>query len=374
MLALEMVRRWYDYWRERPGTGLRVSAGGTKIIFSDSNTHYRGEENYRRSGVTDPMRIEKDAFFAHQVMWNGWVDTDKFQTYIIGHWNYPEHTVKPVYVVSNGEQVELLLNGKSLGKGKRESHFLFTFDKVAYQAGRLEAVSYDGKGREVSRYTLSTVGEAARLELTAIQNPEGFHADGADMALLQVEVVDKDGRRCPLYNRTVRFTLKGEAEWRGGIAQGKDNHILDMNLPVECGINRALIRSTAKAGKIVVTAEAEGLPAARLTLQTVPVKVADGLSDYLPQLTLKGRLDKGETPLTPSYTDTKRDIAIVSAEAGANRTETGNSHDDNELSEWANDGRLSTAWITYTLAEKASVDDICIKLNGWRSRSYPLEV
>ena len=58
----------------------------------------------------------------------------------------------------------------------------------------------------------------------------------------------------------------------------------------------------------------------------------------------------------------------------ANQTETGNSYDDNELSEWANDGQLSTAWITYTLAEKASVDDICIKLNGWRSRSYPLEV
>ena len=97
-------------------------------------------------------------------MWNGWVDTDKFQTYIIGHWNYPEHTVKPVYVVSNGEQVELLLNGKSLGKGKRESHFLFTFDKVAYQPGRLEAVSYDGKGREVSRYTLSTVGTYGHTE------------------------------------------------------------------------------------------------------------------------------------------------------------------------------------------------------------------
>ena len=206
MLALEMVRRWYDYWRERPGTGLRVSAGGTKIIFSDSNTHYRGEENYRRSGVTDPMRIEKDAFFAHQVMWNGWVDTDKYQTYIIGHWNYPENTVKPVYVVSNGEQVELLLNGKSLGMGKRAYHFLFTFDKVAYQPGKLEAVSYDGKGKEVSRYTLFTAGEAACLKLTAVQNPEGFHADGADMALLQVEVVDKDGRRCSLDNRTVRFT------------------------------------------------------------------------------------------------------------------------------------------------------------------------
>ncbi len=374
MLALEMVRRWYDYWRERPGTGLRVSAGGTKIIFSDSNTHYRGEENYRRSGVTDPMRIAKDAFFAHQVMWNGWVDTDKYQTHIIGHWNYPENTVKPVYVVSNAEQVELLLNGESLGKGKRDCHFLFTFDKVAYRPGRLEAVGYDENGWEVSRHALATAGDAARLELTAIQNPEGFHADGADMALLQVEVVDKDGRRCPLDNRTVSFTLEGEAEWRGGIAQGKDNHILDTKFPVECGINRALIRSTTRAGRITVTAEAEGLPAATLTLHTVPVKVTGGLSEYLPQMTLKGRLDKGETPLTPSYTDTMHDVAIVSAKAGSNQAEADNSYDDNELSEWANDGQLSTAWITYTLEREAAVDDICIKLNGWRSRSYPLEV
>ena len=374
MLAVEMVRRWYDYWRERPGTGLRVSSGGAKIIFSDSNTHYRGEENYRRSGVTDPMRIEKDAFFAHQVMWNGWVDTDKYQTYIIGHWNYPENAVKPVYVVSNGEQVELFLNGKSQGKGKREDNFLFTFDKVTYQPGKLEAVSYDNHSKEVSRYALSTVGEAAGLKLTAMQNPEGFHADGADMALLQIEVVDKDGKRCPLDNRAVRFTLKGEAEWRGGIAQGKDNHILDTNLPVECGINRALIRSTTKAGKVIVTAEADGLPAATLTLQTVPVKVINGLSEYLPQFTLKGKLDKGETPLTPSYVDTKREVAIVSAVAGSNQDEAGMSYDDNELSEWANDGQQNTAWITYTLEREAEIDDICIKLTGWRSRSYPLEV
>lgn len=374
MLAVEMIRRWYDYWRERPGTGLRVSAGGTKIIFSDSNTHYRGEENYRRSGVTDAMRIEKDAFFAHQVMWNGWVDTDKYQTYIIGHWNYPEQTVKPVYVVSNAEQVELFLNGKSLGKGKRDYHFLFTFDKVAYQPGKLEAVSYDAQGKEASRYTLNTVGEAAKLKLTVMQNPEGFHADGADMALLQVEVVDKDGKRCPLDNRTVKFTLTGEAEWRGGIAQGENNHILDKNLPVECGINRALIRSTTKAGKVTVIAEAEGLPKATLTLQTVPVKVTDGRSDYLPAFTLKGSLAKGETPLTPSYTDTKRDVAIVSAVAGSNQEEAILSYDDNELSEWANDGQLSTAWITYTLARKAKIDDVCMKLNGWRSRSYPLEI
>ena len=373
-LAITMIARWYDYWRERPGTGNRVSSGGTKIIFSDTNTHYRGAENYRRSGVTDAMRIEKDAFYAHQVMWDGWVDTEKDQTYIIGHWNYPENTVKPVQVVSTGEEVELFLNGNSLGKGKRQYNFLFTFDNVAFKPGKLEAVSYNKAGKEISRYAVNTAGEPASLKLTAIQNPEGFHADGADMALIQVEVVDKDGKRCPLDNRTVQFTLNGHAEWRGGIAQGENNHILDTNLPVECGINRALIRSTTAAGKVTLTAQAKGLPSASLTLETVPVKVTGGLSTYLPQATLKGRLDRGETPSTPSYKDSKKGVRIVSAKAGSNNNDAEKSYDDIELTEWKNDGKLSTAWITYTLERDAEIDDICIKLQGWRSRSYPLEV
>lgn len=373
-LAITMIARWYDYWRERPGTGNRVSSGGTKIIFSDTNTHYRGAENYRRSGVTDAMRIEKDAFYAHQVMWDGWVDTEKDQTYIIGHWNYPDNTVKPVQVVSTGEEVELFLNGNSLGKGKRQYNFLFTFDNVAFKPGKLEAVSYNKAGKEISRYAVNTAGEPASLKLTAIQNPEGFHADGADMTLIQVEVVDKDGQRCPLDNRTIQFTLKGQAEWRGGIAQGKNNHILDTNLPVECGINRALIRSTTAAGKVTLTAQAKGLLSASLTLETVPVKVTGGLNTYLPQATLKGRLDRGETPSTPSYKDSKKGVRIVSAKAGSNNNDAEKSYDDIELTEWKNDGKLSTAWITYTLERDAEIDDICIKLQGWRSRSYPLEV
>lgn len=372
--AITMIARWYDYWRERPGTGNRVSSGGTKIIFSDTNTHYRGAENYRRSGVTDAMRIEKDAFYAHQVMWNGWVDTEEDQTYIIGHWNYPENTVKPIHVVSTGEEVELFLNGKSLGKGKRQYNFLFTFDNITFKPGKLEAVSYNQAGKEISRYAIHTAGEPAKLKLTAIQNPEGFHADGADMALIQVEVVDKDGKRCPLDNRTVQFTLSGQAEWRGGIAQGENNHILDTKLPVECGINRALIRSTTTAGKATLTAQAKGLPAATLTLETVPVKVTEGLSTYLPQETLKGQLNRGETPSTPSYQDSKKGVHIISAKAGSNNSDAEKSYDDIELTEWKNDGKLSTAWITYTLEREAEIDDICIKLQGWRSRSYPLEV
>ena len=67
-------------------------------------------------------------------------------------------------------------------------------------------------------------------------------------------------------------------------------------------------------------------------------------------------------------------VRIVSAKAGSNNNDAEKSYDDIELTEWKNDGKLSTAWITYTLERDAEIDDICIKLQGWRSRSYPLEV
>ena len=388
--AIEMVRRWYDYWLERPGTGTRVSSGGVKIVFSDTNTHHRGESNYRTSGVTDAMRIPKDAYYAHQVMWNGWVEPEEPQTYIIGHWNYQSGTVKPVYVVSTGDEVELFLNGRSLGKGHQDYRYLFTFDNVAYESGILEAVASDG-----SRYQLETAGEPAQLKLTAIQNPEGTKADGADMILYQVEVLDAQGRRCPLDNSMIHFELWGEAQWIGGIgtrdnkamqrpddnrAEGlldaaatkniSDNYVGSMSLPVDCGVNRVLVRTTTNAGEIHLAASAEGLKPAYITLRSEMVDAAR----YQPALTLQGRLDRGETPSVPSYTEKARGITIVSAQAGYDTEHAAKSFDDNELSEWKNDGRLSTAWITYKLAEKTTIDDICMKLTGWRLRSYPLEI
>ena len=372
--TIENVKRWFDYWRERPGTGDRVSSGGTKIIFSDTNTHYRGVENYRRSGVTDAMRIPKDPFFAHQVMWDGWVDIENPRIHIIGHWNYKEGVVKPVHVVSNTEKVELFLNGKSLGTGDREYHFLFTFKEVAFVPGKLEAVGYDENGKETCRARLQTAGEPEQIKLSLIQSPKGWKADGADMVLLQVEVTDRDGRRCPLANDLIHFEVEGPADWRGGIAQGKDNYILSKDLPVECGINRALVRSLTTAGTVRIKAVAEGLKPAEITFASSPVEVKGGLSTYIPGEELEGRLTRGETPQTPSYKDTKVDVNILSAVAGANSQEAVNSFDDNELSEWKNDGRLNTAWITYRLDRAARVDEICMKLTGWRLRSYPLEI
>ena len=373
-LAIENIIRWFDYYRERPGTGDRVSSGGVKIIFSDTNTHHRGVENYRRSGVTDAMRIPKDAFFVHQVMWDGWVDIERPRAYIIGHWNYEPGTVKPVNVVATAESVELLLNGKSLGRGERRYHFIHAFDSVAYEPGELLAVGYDEEGSEVCRYSLQTAGSPAALKLSALTNPVGWMADGADVALVQVEVVDADGRRCPLANDVVHFSLEGPAEYRGGIAQDEDNGVLHEDLPVECGVNRVLLRSLTEAGDVRLTATANGLPAATLELSTRPVAVANGISEYNPSAGLKPVLTRGETPLTPSYVVTKNSVRIASAIAGANQDEADKSFDDNELSEWTNDGRLSTAWITYKLDRRTAVDEMCIKLTGWRMRSYPLEV
>lgn len=331
--TIENVIRWFDYWRERPGTGKRVSSGGAKIIFSDTNTHFRGVENYRRSGDTDPMRIPKDSYFAHQVMWDGWVDTENPRLHIVGHWNYEPGVVKPVYVVSNTDSVALFLNGKPMGQAQRDYHFLFTFDKIAFTPGVLEAVGYND-GKEAARMQLRTAGKPAKLNLAAIQHPKGWKADGADLVLLQVEVVDAEGNRCPLANDLIHFTVEGPAEWRGGIAQGPDNYILSEKLPVECGVNRALLRSSVTAGKVVVRAEAEGLASASLELVSSPVEVQNGLSTYIPGDDLEGSLDRGETPLSPSYIDRAVDVAVLSAEAGINTEEACKSCDDNELSEW----------------------------------------
>jgi len=390
--AVEMVRRWYDYWRERPGTGTRVSSGGVKIVFSDTNTHHRGESNYRTSGVTDAMRIPKDAFFVHQVMWNGWVEPEVARTYIVGHWNYGERGQgsKPVYVVSTGDEVELFLNGRSVGKGRQSYRYLFTFDNVPFEPGTLEAVSSDG-----SRYKVETVGEPYQLKLSAIENPEGTRADGADMVLFEVEVLDQEGHRCPLDDRMIHFDLQGEASWIGGIATHNnralqqpddnrpeglldaaatrnisDNYVGATDLPVECGVNRVLVRTTTHAGIISLSASADGVKPASIKVRSEGV---DG-ERYMPQLTLKGRLKRGETPLAPAYTEQARGVNIVAAKAGFDSENASRSFDDNELSEWKNDGRLSTAWITYQLERREVIDDICLKLTGWRLRSYPLEV
>ena len=425
VFACQMVERWHEYWLERPGTGRRVSSGGAKIVFSDTNTHHRGESNYRTSGVVDAMRLPKDAFFAHQVMWDGWVEPEEARMYIIGHWNRgkaplssPEgntivHNTNeapsgavggaPVYVVSTADSVELFVNGKSQGMGRRSFQWLFTWDSIRFEPGRLEAVPYyRSKSIEAPSGTvrggsviLETVGDPYALKLTAIENPEGTKADGADMVLVQVEVVDSEGRRCPLDDRMLHFQLWGEGQWVGGIGQrenalfsapvsGKgdglldaadvmnhsDNYVGHLSLPVACGVNRVLLRTTTTAGEIGLSVQAEGVKPAYLTLTSLPAPSPD----VLPALTLKPSLARGPTPSTPSYQSSLQSVDIVGATAGSNNANLSASYDDNELTEWRSDGERDHAWVTYHLARLSAVSEITVKLAGWRSKRYPLEV
>lgn len=143
---------------------------------------------------------------------------------------------------------------------------------------------------------------------------------------------------------------------------------------MECGITRVLVRSLPESGKVTLTATAHGFESETVEFTTIPVEVKNGLSKHFPALALNPRYDRGPTPSTPSYYDKKIDVRIKSATAGCNQGSVGNSWDDNELSEWRNDGRAETAWITYELERAAEIDDINVKLTGWRQRSYPLEV
>jgi hypothetical protein len=356
-----------------------------KIHFKDSNTHFRGAENYRRSGVVDAMRIPKDAFFAHEVMWNGWVDIEKHGTYICGHWNY-EDTPKPadgdfkkdVMVVSTGEKAELFVNGKSQGFGERSAGFLFTFPNVRWESGVVEAVSYDESGKILSKSKKETAGKPDKITLKLMAAPDGFKADGNDLALVEVEVLDKAERRCPLNNALVSFALEGEGVWRGGIAKGKEgNYVLEKELPVECGINRVLIRSTQKAGKVKLTASAllDGQKkTATLEFSSAPFQEKDGLSPYISGERQPVYLARGETPKGEPFTLKRKTLEIVAATAGCNEEDVAKSYDDNELSEWKNDGRLSSGWIKYELARDVVINEIELKLTGWRMRSYPLEI
>lgn len=392
-LAAEFVRRWYEFYQERPGQGTKVCSGGVKIVFSESQTHARGSVNYRTSGVVDAMRIPKDAFYVHQVMWDGWVDDLKPRTHIVGHWNYKNGQILPkLYVASNGDSVRLSINGKTIGKEVKCQHsdrFLWTFDDVKYEAGTILAESYtrqpNGSYRKTSEHSIVTTGEPDHLKITKIENPTGWKADGADVAMIQVEAVDKQGRRCPLADNTIRYAVTGEAEWRGGVTTGReDNYAGDKNLPLEAGVHRVLLRSTMKAGDVKVTLEAEGLPKVDVALRTMSVdgtegnaltdKRGEGLSTYFPSDGLECDLTRGETPTTPSFIPTYRNVDIVSVTAGSNVAKAKDSYDECEATTWTSSSKLAEAWITYTLAEDTPLSEVCLKMGAFRSKAYPIEI
>jgi beta-galactosidase len=282
--SLAAARRYNDYWSNRisntESDKARWSAYAS-IIWADSNQHGRqpNSEVCRTSGKVDAVRIPKQAYFVYRVMQNEQPDL-----HVIGHWNYPADTTKTMYVAANHvDAVELLVNGTSKGKKTQPTDgFIYPFPNVAWAAGSVKAVGYQGT-KVVAEHELKTVGEAKAIKLTPHTGPKGLQADGSDVVFYDVEVVDAAGNRCPLDEGRVDFEMTGPGIWRGGVNEHLPKSTNNTYLNTECGINRVFVRSTMTAGKITLTAKREGLAPATVTVDALPIEVKDGLAVAMPQ-------------------------------------------------------------------------------------------
>ncbi len=282
--ALAAVKRYYgDFLTHRidnPNPASAMYSAYASIYWSDSDADGRQQssEVLRVSGKVDGVRLPKEIFYASRVMQSSTPDI-----HIIGHWTYPAGTTKTVYVIASFcDSVELSLNGKSLGVSKAaQSGFIYSFPAVTFAAGTLKAVASKG-GQVVAQEELKTAGAAKSIKLTLHTGPQGLQADGADVALIDFEVVDADGNRCPTDEARVDFAVTGPVIWRGGFCSDKLNTTNNLYLDTECGINRVAIRSTLTPGAITVTATRAGLQSGTLTLDSKPVVIENGLATWMP--------------------------------------------------------------------------------------------
>ena len=282
--ALGSIKRYWGYWQNRisnPAPAHSKWSGYASIYFSDSDADGRqnSSEVCRVSGKVDAVRLPKEIYFAHRVMQNEQPDV-----HILGHWSYPtgpdaKKTVKTVYVVANTQTVELLVNGKSAGVNSQPVNgYAFAFPNVEFAPGSLKAVGRN-EGKPVAQEELTTAGPPARIKLTPIAGPRGLQADGEDVALIDVEVVDAKGQRCPTDDARVDFALSGPGVWRGGYNSGKVDSTNNLYLNTEDGINRVSVRSTLSPGMITVSASRPGLQSAQIKIVAKPVKIVDGLAE-----------------------------------------------------------------------------------------------
>jgi beta-galactosidase len=257
--------------------GAPEHSGGANWIFSDSTSGGRvAVEVVRASGEVDAARLPKEAYYVCAVMFR-----DEPGVHIIGHWTYPAGTKKTIYVASNAEQVELFVNGRSVGQGARSDRYLFAFADVAWEKGEIKAVA-SSQGRPVATQVKRTAGPAVALKLTPMVGPDGLRADGADILLLDVEAVDARGDRVPTFEQRVDFEVAGPGVWRGGYNSGRINSTNNTYLNLEAGINRVAIRAGTMASAIAVHARSEGLKAATATVTSHAVITDGGITPVLP--------------------------------------------------------------------------------------------
>ena len=179
-------------------TGFDYRGEPTPYKWPNINSHF---------GIMDMCGFPKNIYYYYQSWW-----TDKDVLHISPHWNHRNEWGKPVkeidvWVNSNADDVELFLNGKSLGKKDmpRNGHLQW---KVKFEPGKLEAIAYK-KGKKITA-KVETTNAAAEVVLTPYKTT--VLADGKDATVINVSVVDKEGREVPDADNMIKFNLVGDAK------------------------------------------------------------------------------------------------------------------------------------------------------------------
>lgn len=210
-------------------------------------------------GVIDMADFPKDHYYLYQSFWS-----DKPMVHLLPHWTHPgkEQVEIPVVVYTNGDEAELLLNGRSLGRKPMDRNVLQIVWKVPYAPGTLTAIAYE-KGREIAHKSVATASEPAWIRLAA--NRSSARANRRDVIYLTVDILDDKGRPVPQADNLVEFEITGPYKLLGM----ENGDILDNN-PAKSlsgktfmGKTLLVIQTTGTKGEIAVSAKSAGLKSAR---------------------------------------------------------------------------------------------------------------
>lgn len=203
-----------------------------------------------------------------------WNDVVVGQQTYTSSWNFPAGSKLQVAVFSNAEQVELLVNGKSLGRKANANtepgtQHIVTWKDVPYgKGGSIEAVGYSG-GREVARHRVETAGKAVALRVEA-ETPDSWVADGMDLQYLKVYAVDRKGRVVPDFAGTLKVSVEGAATLL--TLDNGDHYTEELSYGVDTkamrgGFLQVILRSSRTPGTVTVNLSSPSLKKS-LSLQT----------------------------------------------------------------------------------------------------------
>ncbi|MBD0295529.1 MAG: DUF4982 domain-containing protein [Flavisolibacter sp.] len=227
--------------------------------------YYSARSSY--SGIIDLAGFKKDRFYLYQSRWR----PDLKMAHILPHWTWPDRAgkVTPVHVFSSGDEAELFLNGKSLGRKKKGQYeYRFRWDSVVYMPGELRVVTYKN-GQLWATDTVKTAGDATQLQLIADRST--IKADGQDLSFITLRMLDNNGLFVPRANNPVLFDISGPGEI---IATDNGDPADLVAFPSKerkayNGLALVIIRAKAGVpGQIKVTVKSPGLTFAQTIINT----------------------------------------------------------------------------------------------------------